>query len=72
LRSPLAIKWVADQLGHSTPVLTLCTYAHAMPEEEADLAFFGLQLSKRERCAGLALDQMESQASLSVLSVADA
>ena len=34
-----SVKWVADQLGHSTPMLTLRTYAHAIREEEADLAF---------------------------------
>jgi hypothetical protein len=30
---------VADQLGHSDPVLTLRVYAHAMREEETDLSF---------------------------------
>ncbi len=30
---------MADQLGHSTPMLTLRTYAHSMREEEADLGF---------------------------------
>jgi hypothetical protein len=34
-----SVRWVADQLGHSSPVLTLKTYAHAMPEEEVDLGF---------------------------------
>ena len=34
-----SVRWVADQLGHSTPMLTLRTYAHAMREEEADLGF---------------------------------
>ena len=39
LASGKSVKWVADQLGHSTPMLTLRTYAHAMREEEADLNF---------------------------------
>ena len=34
-----SVRWVADQLGHSSPMLTLKTYAHALPEEEVDLGF---------------------------------
>jgi integrase len=34
-----SLRWVADQLGHSSPAFTLKTYAHAMPEEEVDLSF---------------------------------
>ena len=34
-----SIRWVADQLGHSDPALTLRVYAHAMREEETDLSF---------------------------------
>ncbi len=34
-----SIRWVADQLGPSDPALTLRVYAHATPEEEADLSF---------------------------------
>ncbi len=34
-----SIRWVADQLGHASPMLTLKTYAHAMREEEVDLGF---------------------------------
>jgi integrase len=34
-----SLKWVAGQLGHSSPMITLKTYAHAMPEEEVDLSF---------------------------------
>jgi hypothetical protein len=30
---------VAEQLGHSSPMLTLKTYAHAIHEEEMDLSF---------------------------------
>ncbi len=39
LASGKSVRWVADQLGHASPMLTLQTYAHAMPEEEADLGF---------------------------------
>jgi hypothetical protein len=34
-----SVRWVADQLGHSSPMLTLRTYAHALQEEEGDLSF---------------------------------
>ena len=34
-----SIRWVAEQLGHSNPELTLRVYAHAMPVDESDLAF---------------------------------
>jgi integrase len=33
------IRWVADQLGHADPALTLRVYAHAMRNEETDLSF---------------------------------
>ena len=39
LASGRSVRWVADQLGRSTPMLTLRTYSHAMREEEADLGF---------------------------------
>ena len=31
------IRWVADQLGHADPAMTLRVYAHAMKREEEDL-----------------------------------
>ena len=34
-----SMRWVADQLGHKDPALTLWVYAHAMREEETDLSF---------------------------------
>ena len=44
-RSPpaRALRWVATQLSHSSPMVTLQSYVHAMREEEADLqlAIFG-------------------------------
>ncbi len=39
LASGKSVRWVADQLGHSSPMLTLKTYAHSIREEEADLSF---------------------------------
>ena len=34
-----SVRWIADQLGHADPALTLRVYAHAMREEETDLSF---------------------------------
>ncbi len=34
-----SVRWVASQLGHARPELTLRVYAHAMREEEVDLSF---------------------------------
>jgi len=39
LASGKSIRWVAAQLGHANPELTLRVYAHALREEEADLSF---------------------------------
>jgi hypothetical protein len=39
LASGRSVRWVAEQLGHSSPMLTLKTYAHAIREEEMDLSF---------------------------------
>jgi integrase len=39
LQAGKSVPWVADQLGHSDPALTLRVYAHAMREEEQDLSF---------------------------------
>ena len=39
LASGKSVRWVAEQLGHSSPMLTLKTYAHAIREEEMDLSF---------------------------------
>ena len=39
LASGKSVRWVADQLGHASPMLTLKTYAHSIREEEADLSF---------------------------------
>ncbi len=39
LQAGKSVRWVADQLGHADPSLTLKVYAHALREEEADLSF---------------------------------
>jgi integrase len=39
LQAGKSVRWVADQLGHSDPALTLRVYAHALREEETDLSF---------------------------------
>jgi hypothetical protein len=39
LASGKSVRWVADQLGHASPMLTLKTYAHSIREEEVDLGF---------------------------------
>lgn len=44
-----SVRWVADQLGHADPGLTLRVYAHALPTEEHDLAFARLPLLNEVR-----------------------
>ena len=39
LESGKNIRWVADQLGHADPALTLRVYSHVMKSEEHDLSF---------------------------------
>ena len=39
LRSGKSLRWVARQLGHADPALTLRVYAHALSEEGSDLGF---------------------------------
>ena len=41
-----SIRWVADQLGHADPALTLRVYAHALQEEAASHA--GLEVVENE------------------------
>ena len=42
LEAGRSVKWVAEQLGHADPMITLRTYAHVMPTEESDLGFLDL------------------------------
>jgi integrase len=39
LASGKSVRWVADQLGHADPAMTLRVYAHLIPGEETDLSF---------------------------------
>jgi hypothetical protein len=47
LHAGRSIRWVADQLGHANPELTLRVYAHALREEETDLGFLDFGGTKR-------------------------
>jgi integrase len=42
-----SVRWVAAQLGHSNPELTLRVYAHALREEETDLSFLDFGGTRR-------------------------
>ena len=42
-----SVRWVASQLGHANPELTLRVYAHALSEEEQDLSFLDFGDTKR-------------------------
>ena len=45
LRAGKSIRWIADQLGHSDPALTLRIYAHVLPDEGEDLGFLDFTAS---------------------------
>ncbi|MEE9606448.1 MAG: tyrosine-type recombinase/integrase [Myxococcota bacterium] len=47
LASGKSIRWVASQLGHSNPELTLRVYTHALREEETDLSFLDFGGTRR-------------------------
>jgi len=47
LASGKSVRWVASQLGHANPELTLRVYAHALREEETDLSFLDFSGTKR-------------------------
>jgi hypothetical protein len=46
-RAGKSVRWVAAQLGHANPELTLRVYAHALREEESDLSFLDFGGTKR-------------------------
>jgi len=48
-----SVRWVADQLGHADPALTLRVYAHAIPDEETDLSFLNFDVPGRPYTAPL-------------------
>jgi len=65
LASGKSVRWVAEQLGHADPALTLRVYAHAMREEESDLSFleFGRDLGPgRPYTAPIPKSDSESEA----------
>ncbi len=47
MASGKSVRWVASQLGHANPELTLRVYAHALREEETDLSFLDFDGTKR-------------------------
>ena len=47
LASGKSLRWVATQLGHANPELTLRVYAHALRDEETDLSFLDFGGTKR-------------------------
>jgi len=47
LASGKSVRWVADQLGHADPALTLRVYAHVIPNDEQDLSFLDFDGSER-------------------------
>ena len=51
LASGKSVRWVASQLGHANPELTLRVYAHALREEETDLSFLDFGGTKRQAVA---------------------
>jgi hypothetical protein len=56
-----SVRWVADQLGHSSPTLTLKTYAHALREEEVDLSFAEFGGPKRHYAAPPGLKERSNE-----------
>ena len=53
-RAGKSVRWVAAQLGHADPALTLRVYAHAIRDEETDVSFadFVALPQASERVAG--------------------
>ena len=45
LRTGKSLRWIADQLGHSDPAITLRIYAHVLPDEAVDLSFLDFETS---------------------------
>ncbi len=45
LRAGKSLRWIAEQLGHSDPAITLRIYAHVLPDEAVDLSFLDFETS---------------------------
>ena len=56
-----SVHWVASQLGHANPELTLRVYAHALREEETDLSFLDFDSTKRHPRGTEHLEVAENQ-----------
>jgi integrase len=56
LEAGKSVRWVAAQLGHSDPALTIRVYAHSLPSEEADLSHLDFGGADR-RYPSLGLDE---------------
>jgi hypothetical protein len=55
------VRWVAAQLGHADPALTIRVYAHSLPSEEADLSHLDFGGADR-RYPSLGLDEENTDA----------
>ncbi len=45
LRAGKSLRWIAEQLGHADPAITLRIYAHVLPDEAVDLSFLDFETS---------------------------
>lgn len=66
LHAGKSVRWVADQLGHADPALTLRVYAHAMPEDEADVSFADFDAPRRPYTAPLDEDATDESRNYAV------
>ena len=71
LESGKSVRWVAEQLGHADPALTLEVYAHVIPNEEPDRSFLDFGGSGRPYTAPPPDDDRED-AGTSAVSVRNA
>ena len=56
-----SLRWVAGQLGHSNPELTLRQYAHMLPQEETDLSFADFDGPRRPYTAPALADELPNE-----------
>jgi len=61
LSSGKSVRWVADQLGHADPGLTLRVYAHVIPNDEPDLSFLNFEGPGRPYTAPLDSTECENE-----------
>jgi len=65
LGSGKSVRWVADQLGHADPALTLRVYAHVIPNDEQDLSFLDFGRPGRPYTAPLDSAKREDESVIS-------